>query len=266
MSSTDNLSIALQAYQEIRHELHLQEEPSFKSVKNPLDNRTYVDTSIIIGLAEDGQPLVINLYDYQLGPVLVAGDKGCGKTTFLHSTAIHSATLLDVQFGVLTPFPEEWREHETLPNCLGIWPAQHSSAGDFLARVTHWAEVLPKTRQFILVLVDNLEMMSFHSRIRNDFRWLCMQGPKHHVWPVVAMNPSKINTSRSFLDQFRTRILGHMGHYHNACLLSGEPPLDLRSLITGSQFFYTSSRNCTRFWLPPAEGLANERGNALVRQ
>ncbi len=145
----------------------------------------------MIGLAEDGLPLNVNLYDPQAGPLLVAGDAGSGKTTFLQSIATSSAELLDVQFGVLTPFPEEWHGHESLPNCMGIWPAQHSSAGDFLAQIAYWAEALPKTRQVILVLVDNLEMMSFHSTVRNNFRWLCEHGPEFQVWPVVATQSSK---------------------------------------------------------------------------
>lgn len=264
MSTSDHFLLALQAYQEIRQELHQQEEPVLTAIQDPMEVKPPDEGSLLIGLAEDGLPLNINLYEPQAGPLLVAGDEGSGKTTLLQSIATTSADLLDVQFGVLTPFPEEWNSHESLPNCMGVWPAQHSSAGDFLAQIAYWAEALPKTHQVILVLVDNLEMMSFHAAVRNNFRWLCENGPEFQVWPVVAINPAKMHTSQSILDQFQTRILGRITHYNIACTLSGEPPLDLRSLIPGMQFFFTSSQVCTRFWLPPTEGVAYERGNALV--
>jgi GTPase SAR1 family protein len=264
MSTSDHFLLALQAYQEIRQELKQQEEPVLKTIHEPMEGRPNVDGSLMIGLAEDGLPLNLNLYDPHAGPLLVAGDARSGKTTFLQSIATSSADLLDVQFGVLTPFPEEWRGHESLPNCMGIWPAQHSSAGDFLAQIAYWAEALPKTRQIILVLVDNFEMMSFHSTVKNNFRWLCVHGPEFQVWPVVAINPTKMTTSHSLLEQFQTRILGRITRYNSACMLSGVPPLDLNGLIPGMQFFFTSTQVCTRFWLPPAEGVSYERGNAMV--
>ncbi len=66
--------------------------------------------SLLLGLAEDGLPVLLDLYDPAPGPLLVAGDGGSGKTAFLQSLA--RATGLqdpgDIQFGVVTPFPEEW--------------------------------------------------------------------------------------------------------------------------------------------------------------
>ena len=93
--------------------------------------------SLLLGLAEDGLPVLLDLYDPAPGPLLVAGDGGSGKTAFLQSLA-RAAGLQDssdIQFGVITPFPEEWISLEF--RGLNVWvsgrpiirPPKHSFPG-----------------------------------------------------------------------------------------------------------------------------------------
>ena len=94
-------------------------------------NRSLPGGSILLGLAEDGLPLLLNVYDPTPGPILIAGDQGIGKTSFLKWLAYSSSLFEpgDIQFGVVTPFPEEWNESD-LPNGLGIWPADIRHIGE----------------------------------------------------------------------------------------------------------------------------------------
>jgi hypothetical protein len=264
MSTTDQFLLALQAYQEIQAELCQQEEIAPAATPVPVQVEPVADGSLLLGLGEDGLPLTLNLYDPTPGPLLVAGDGGCGKTALLQSLAGVSDASPDIQFGVLTPFPEEWRGLEAMPNNLGIWPAYHPAAGDFLAQLVSWAEALPETRQAVLLLVDGLELMSLDSTTRYLLRWLLVNGPERQVWPVVTVNPARMIRLGSLLEYFQTRILGHVRRYQTAQLLIGEPPVNLAALIPGSQFYLSSPQDCLRFWLPPIEGVSNERGNALV--
>jgi NACHT domain len=254
MSSTDQFLIALQAFQELQSELHPPEETAVFVDPDPLQVAELPPGSLLLGLGEDVHPLTLDLYDPAPGPILVAGDGGCGKTTFLKSLAAASDSLPDVQFGVVTPFPEEWKDQEALPGCLGIWPSYHPSSGDFLERLVSWAEVLPATRQAVLLFVDGLDLMLREPPARHQLRWLLAHGPGTQVWPLVTVNPGHMARLGSMLDYFTTRILGHTRTARTMRLLTDDPALDLCSLAPGVQFYLVGKDESLRFWIIPMEG------------
>src|SRR6266508_5524979 len=43
--------------------------------------------ALFLGIATDGLPVLLNLYDSHPGPILIAGDAGSGKTAFLQTIA-----------------------------------------------------------------------------------------------------------------------------------------------------------------------------------
>jgi hypothetical protein len=264
MSTTDQFLIALQAYQEVQAELNQPGENIPITAPDPAQVEDLPEGALLLGLDEDGLPLTLDLYDPAPGALLVAGERGCGKTRFLQSLAAASDGLQDVQFAVITPTPEEWEAQEALPNCLGIWPDYHPSSGQFLEQLTSWAEVLPGLRQTILLFVDGLDVMMFDSAARRAFRWLLAEGPQHHVWPVVAVHSRSVRRLGFLLESFQTRILGRLRHSETARLLLGDREADLAALVPGAQFCLTWPQGCLRFWLPPAEGVSYARGNALV--
>jgi predicted NACHT family NTPase len=116
-------------------------------------------------------PLLLDLYDPAPGPFLVTGDGGSGKTAFLQSLAQASGLQNpgEVRFGVLTPFPKEWTALEDLPNCLGIWPAFHAASCNFLSHLVSWADVIPDSRQAVIVLFDGLDLLTTSGfQVRHD--------------------------------------------------------------------------------------------------
>jgi hypothetical protein len=260
MSITNQFLLAVQAYQEIQAELHPDEdlrsiEPEIPASKSFNDRGTeYPDGSLLLGLADDGYPLLLDLYDPAHGPLLVAGDGGSGKTAFLQSL-VRASDLQnpgEIQFGVLTLFPEEWTGQETLPNCLGIWPAYHPAAHTFLSHLVSWAEDLPDNRQVMLILFDGLDLLAASGfQIRHNLRWLLMHGPQRQIWPVVTVNPGRLNRLETWLDYFHTRILGHVNRSQTARLLVNDPKIDLAALLPGQQFGLLHPEGWQRFWLPP---------------
>jgi hypothetical protein len=260
MSTTNQFQLALQAYQEIQAELRQEGQslpiaPETSFTEAQVEQATPIpDGSLLLGLAEDRLPVLLDLYDPTPGPLLVAGDGGSGKTAVLKSLARASGLQNpgDIQFSVLTPFPEEWTTLETLPNCLGIWPAFHPSAYDFLSQLISWAEGLPETRQAVLLLFDGLDLLNgsdFQSQ--HDLRWLLMYGPERQVWPVVTVNPGRLSRIQTWLDYFHTRILGQVKHAYNARLLLDNPEINLSDLLPGMQFGLSQSNGWLKFYLPP---------------
>jgi len=261
MSTTNQFFLALQAYQEIqaklRRESHiLADKEIARPEASTIRAMAFSGSSLLVGLADDGSPVLFDLYDPAAGPVLVAGDGGSGKTAFLQSLA-RASNLPDpgdVQFGVLTLFPEEWTALESLPNCLGIWPAYHPSAVGFLSQLVSWAEVLPETRQVVFLLFDGLDLMTgSSSQYQPDLRWLLTHGPERQIWPVISVNPARMRHLRSWLDYFHTRVIGRVKNGHNARLLMGEPTISLADLFPGRQFVLSRPDGWLKFWLPPVE-------------
>ena len=260
MSTTDQFLLALQSYQEIQAELHQEEQSLPVGLQTPSPEvpktqaATIPDGSLLLGLAEDGLPVLLDLYDPAPGPLLVAGDGGCGKTAFLQSLARASDIQNpgDIQFGVLTPFPEEWAALDAQPNCLGIWPAHHPSARGFLSQLAGWAEELPETRQVVILLFDGLDLMTgsgFQSQ--HDLRWLLMYGPERQIWPVVTVNPGRLTHLQTWLDYFRTRVIGQIKHTHNTRMLVDNPEINLANFLPGIQFGLSQPNSWLKFWLPP---------------
>lgn len=259
MATTDEFLVALQAFQELQAELHEPGNVSIGDVSSAavlpiVTDGTLPDGSLLLGLAEDGLPLLLNLYDPTPGPLLVAGDGGCGKTALLQSFARASDLNNpgDIQFSVLTPFPEEWEGYDGMANCLGVWPAYHPSGHDFLAQLVAWSEALPQTRQAVLLFVDGLDLLvASDFQARHNLRWLLANGPERQVWPVVTVNPGRLERMQSWLDYFTTRILGQVKHYQTACQLVDNLQANLAGLIPGTQFGLSQSGNWLKFWLPP---------------
>jgi hypothetical protein len=262
MSTTDQSLQAIEACQENRGELH-HEQPllplsldTFPAEISPAHHASLTGGCLLLGTAEDGLPVLLDLYNPAPGPLLVAGDGGSGKTALLQSLA-RLAGLQDpgdIQFGVVTPFPEEWSALENLPHCLGIWPSFHPSAQAFLGRLANWAEALPGTRQAILLLFDGFDLLSgrdFESL--HNLRRLLLYGPEHQVWPVVTVTPARLPHLQSWLDYFHTRLLGHVKNHHNARILTDEPQAALADLLPGAQFGLSQSGNWLKFWLPPID-------------
>jgi hypothetical protein len=209
--------------------------------------------SLQLGVAENGFPIMVDLYDPAPGPVLVAGDGGSGKTAFLQSLTLGS-DLQDpgeILFGVLTPFPEEWGGLEILSNCLGIWPAYHPAARQFLSQLVSWADVLPSSHQVVILIVDDLDLLitnGFHDQ--HNLRWMLTYGPRRQVWPVVAINPGRLTHPETWLDYFQTRVLGRVKRPQTAHLLITDPEIDLAELPQRGQYVLWRQDGCLKFRLP----------------
>jgi S-DNA-T family DNA segregation ATPase FtsK/SpoIIIE len=65
--------------------------PLYKQVTHPLARPSYPPIAAILGLAEDGAPLLIRLPSPGVEHILVAGDEGAGKTTLLQTIVLSLA-------------------------------------------------------------------------------------------------------------------------------------------------------------------------------
>jgi hypothetical protein len=209
--------------------------------------------ALFLGVAADGLPVLLNLHDPIPGPLLITGDACTGKTGLLQILSravgrIHQPR--ELQFGVLTSHPDEWSTFEDIPNNVGVFPMYHQSAEDFILSLASWAHENKNSRQSVLLLLDDLEAAStLNFDARQNLRWLLLRGPARRVWPIITLNPQRMENIGPWLEAFHTRIFGTIQNPQHAKQLDAESA-ELDSLNSGTQFTLREGDHWLRFWIP----------------
>ena len=209
--------------------------------------------ALFLGVASDGLPVLLNLHDPIPGPLLITGDAGIGKTGLLQIITRAAGKMhqpQELQFGVLTSYPDEWNASEDIPNNVGIFPFYHQSAEDFILSLASWAHENKTSRQSVLLLLDDLEAAStLNFDARQNLRWLLLRGPARRIWPIITLNPHRMESIGPWLEAFHTRIFGTIQNPHHISQLGAETA-ELDSLNGGSQFTLREGDHWLRFWIP----------------
>jgi hypothetical protein len=258
MTSNRQFSMTLQALTELKTDTSTppsKPRPAAPHLNDVLAEIGALPTeALFLGVATDGLPVLLNLYDSHPGPMLIAGDAGSGKTAFLQTIAksvqqTHNAN--DVQFGVITNYPDEWESVESTSHRVGVFTVGHSSTEEFVGSLASWAHSNKNTHQCILLLVDDLESVaSLDLETVQNFRWLLLRGSARRVWPIVTLNAPRYGQIISWLQNFRTRIFGRVANARVAEALGGDKASGLDQLEPRIQFSLRENENWLRFWLP----------------
>lgn len=208
---------------------------------------------VFLGLAGDGMPLLLNVFDPSSGSILIIGDAGAGKTNFLRSVA--RATLMShpspvVDFISITPDYEDWIDLETQPNCLGVWEASDPKVGDLLFDLTQSVQA-NTCKHPILFFIDDLSQLGRLNRdVVEMLYWLLHNGPAGRIWPIVTLNAQYAGEIPNWVMAFPTRIFGHVSNPFLGRQLAQFPGVNLNILIVGGQFCIRENGSWLRFWLP----------------
>ena len=237
-----------------RSQSRTQPTPALPSLSDVLNEYGPMPVeAMFLGVASDGLPVLLNLHDPVPGPILILGDAGTGKTALLQNIALAAAMLHrpeQLQFGIVTSHPDEWSGWEEIPNDVGIFPLQHRSCEDFILSLASWAHGNKSSRQSVLLLLDDLEAVAkLDFDARQNLRWLLLRGPARRVWPIITLNPNRIETAHAWLDAFRTRVFGPIQNESIARQMEAENA-DLDSLNIGTQFAMREGDHWLRFWIP----------------
>ena len=251
-------ALMMEALNEIKQELdsshQVKPAPALPSLEDVIgDYGLMPHEALFLGVASDNLPVLLNLHDPVPGPILITADPGAGKTTMLQTIALAAGQMHEpdnLQFAVLTNHPDEWNGLEQIPNNVGVFPLYNKSAEDLILSLASWAHDNKTSQQSVLLLLDDLEAASnLDFDARQNLRWLLLRGPARRVWPIITLNPHRMENIMPWLDAFHTRIFGTMHnprHISQLDAVSAEPA----SLHSGSHFTLREGDHWLRFWLP----------------
>jgi len=257
MSQINRFAMTLETLAELAPQIraaHADPMPGLPSLKDVLAEYSPLPQSaLFLGLAEDGLPVLLNLQDPAPGPLLIAGDRGSGKTALLKNIAravdhIHSP--IQVEYTVLTGHPVEWEGFDRSANCQGILSFQNRDLIGYITTLVEWGHKNRNADQSLLLLLDGFEAMTQFEELHQQLRWLLMRGPAHNIWPIVTLNAQPGEGINLWLEAFRTRLFGCIQNEKDVETLTGLRNFSFKDLLAGSQFAMHEGKTWLPFWIP----------------
>ena len=258
MDKTNQFSLMIDALTELAEEEQAHQTPpapGLPTLTSVIANASPLPReALFLGLAEDGLPVLLNLYDPIPGPILIVGDQASGKTSLLQMIAqaaelLHSPSA--VQYGVLTQYPDEWTNFQNNQNNAGIYATQDKTSQELLQSLVTWAHNNKGDAQSVLLIIDDLEAMTkLDEQAQQNLRWLLLRGTSRRVWPIITLNADKTKNLEAWLGFFRTRLFGHIEDNQDSYLITGNSNHTLSDLTAGSQFSMREGNNWLNFWAP----------------
>lgn len=211
------------------------------------------EEALLLGIADDGLPVLLNLWDPTPGPLLIAGDSKSGKTDFLKIITSFVASTHEpdeIQYGVITARPHEWDGYVNHPHCIGIFALQDTGPTDFIRALVAWIKMNRNTHQSILLLVDELaDVLYWKPELDRELRKIMLCGPERKVWPVVTVNLESIQAVEAWLGYFHTRIFGHTNG-RSSIDSNDTQHAGFGNLSRGIEFSLRENSHWTKFRIP----------------
>lgn len=250
-------SIALESYLELKEEVSAlppQRKPVSPTMSSVLTRIGPLPReALFLGFASDDLPVLLNLFDPVPGPLLVTGDAGSGKTTFLQSiarTLVKTHQPNNLQYGVITSHSDEWNEIGKTSHHVGVFSMKDTGAKDLILSIASWAHGNKNPRQSVLLMIDDLEAAAkLDFDTLQNLRWLLSRGPSRRVWPIVAMDADRYGQVISWIPIFRTRIFARISNERVAGALGGDKNAALDQFEAPNQFSLRENDAWVRFRL-----------------
>lgn len=211
--------------------------------------------SLFFGCTEDDLPVLLDLRNSAPGPILISGDAGAGKTNLL-KVITQFATLKydahEIQFGVITDHPEEWKDRAAFPHCVGIFSMHEKGTANFIRALEAWTNLRRRNNESVLLLIDDLDAFAhWNSSLIQEMHNILLHGPEKQIWTIATFNPKQHGCADVWLKYFHTQVFG----YTNSLAIVGDtgmPETRINALSKGLEFFLKDSTKWIKFRIPHA--------------
>lgn len=175
----------------------------------------------VLGVCDDGLPVLLDLNDPASGAVVVIGDEREAQLDLLRTVVASVAsrgTPSSIQFVVFSCQAEMWRawiaERGFDRHCLAIVGADDERAvREWVIRLADWTEQRlagQRSGPPVIVVTDSLSFLPrLAYDVRLNFDWMAKEGPGARIWPVATVSTELATAlGTRMLRGFASRILG----------------------------------------------------------
>jgi len=171
--------------------------------------------SIVIGVCDDGLPLVLDLSKPRPGSILVYRNSDHETTELINSICLSGVRINppdDLAVCVIAKDPDGYLDLMGYPHTQSMLAPYEKSAGNLVLELSAIAEQRRYGRElgpaFLLVIDDLYSFLSYNTDygVFVNFKWLMNFGPRSMIWPLIAIRDSsisKFNQSLSSLFPFQ---------------------------------------------------------------
>jgi hypothetical protein len=200
--------------------------------------------TMLLGICEDGLPLLLDLEHYQTGPILITGSHSKSLRDFIRSI-IGSARLINspglIDYLLITPSALAFGGVGLRAAGQAIQHPADRSAQALIMHLCALAEQRNTGRQrgaTLILAIEDLDTLIryMHQDVFAHFLWLLREGPFARIWPIATLHAgSSLFTDFKFETLFTTRILvsNTTSTGEPGTSTGGRPDLRLHQVITG---------------------------------
>jgi DNA segregation ATPase FtsK/SpoIIIE, S-DNA-T family len=215
----------------------------------------------VLGLADDGAPLLIRLPSPEVAHVLVAGTTGSGKTALLQ-TIIMSLALLNhrrqIQFVLIDPKENSFTGLAQLPHLLRPILQHTPDIRDEISRLVTLCEEREQSRSTdprIVIVIDDLEMVS-HPDLGRLIEYLVRYGRAVGIHIIAATQKPSLIKQQYALANFPVRLVGCVVNAEDARVAAGVGGTGAEKLTGRGDFVAVYGPGLIRFqaaYIPSSE-------------
>lgn len=201
--------------------------------------------SLLLGLGEDGLPLVLDLEDPDASAFLIASDDGFDNTALLHSivtAALKGNHPNDLLVHLISPHADDLLNFHHQPHFRLSYTPFHPGTPIVIEElvnlvVSRQGDTVPGSCQ--ILGIDGLDLLwqALPPQARLNMDWLIRNGPAAGLWVIATVESTYLADSlTSAISLFPSRILGQVSQPNLARYLSGLGRSYLADLIPGQEF------------------------------